>query len=439
MGEMSDTLNRKERIKKTAAVHLRMESNKSLREIMDDFPENLKAMEYFYDKLKWYSDSSGFNPNGKKVIATMCIHVPLELIYAAGAIPVRICSGAYATDTIGAEFLPAKTCPLIKSTLGSLYANTFARNVKPDLIINPTTCDQKKKLPEVVEDIDAEFYTVEVPPTKDSEEARFYWQGAVKKLVLKLEKVTGQRITRSRLRDSIKMVAEAQNQFRRFNENRKTLPVIGGKDAILISNTFFFDDIMSWTAALSRLNDEMEARKIERRAVAAERAPRILLTGSPSIFPNMKLPVLIEKLGGIVVTEEFCSTTRLLYDTVAVDEWYLYDMIPAIADRYLKPGTCPNFTPNSDRFRKLLDNVRQFAVDGVIYQAFAGCQLYELESRKTGRLLSDEGIPMLYIETDYSPEDAGQLSTRIEAFLESIKLKKRKNHSETENVLLRGN
>ena len=35
------------------------------------------------------------------------------------------------------------------------------------------------------------------------------------------------------------------------------------------------------------------------------------------------------------------------------------------------------------------------------------------------------GIPILYIETDYSPDDQGQLSTRIEAFLESLKNRKK--------------
>jgi len=35
--------------------------------------------------------------------------------------------------------------------------------------------------------------------------------------------------------------------------------------------------------------------------------------------------------------------------------------------------------------------------------------------------LEKEGIPLLRIETDYSDEDAGQLKTRIEAFLEMIK------------------
>jgi benzoyl-CoA reductase/2-hydroxyglutaryl-CoA dehydratase subunit BcrC/BadD/HgdB len=39
--------------------------------------------------------------------------------------------------------------------------------------------------------------------------------------------------------------------------------------------------------------------------------------------------------------------------------------------------------------------------------------------------LNKEGIAMLYIETDYSPDDMGQLTTRIEAFLESLKTRKR--------------
>ena len=68
----------------------------------------------------------------------------------------------------------------------------------------------------------------------------------------------------------------------------------------------------------------------------------------------------------------------------------------------------------------------RFAIDGVVYQAYAGCQLYDMEQRIIGKSLMNQEIPMLYIETDYSPEDTGQLSTRIEAFIESIKARKRR-------------
>ncbi len=116
----------------------------------------------------------------------------------------------------------------------------------------------------------------------------------------------------------------------------------------------------------------------------------------------------------------------MLSDTVAVDEWFLYDMVPAIADRYLKPSTCPNFTPNDDRIRKILLAMKDYKVDGVVYQTFTGCQLYDMESRKIGQELEKAGYPVLNVELDYNPKDSGQLTTRLEAFMESIKDNKRK-------------
>ena len=196
--------------------------------------------------------------------------------------------------------------------------------------------------------------------------------------------------------------------------------VLYGKDLFLITNAFLFDDIDRWTDAVTTVNNELEKKKEVGEFVGAKRTPRVLFTGSPPIFPNLKVPLLLEEGGAIVVADEVCSSSRLLYDTVTYDEDNLYDMIPAIADRYLKPSTCPFFTSSADRKRKLINMAERFAVDGVVYQAFSGCQLYEIEQRVIGKALMNEGIPMLYIETDYSPEDTGQLSTRIEAFVESI-------------------
>ncbi|MEN8123947.1 MAG: 2-hydroxyacyl-CoA dehydratase family protein [Bacteroidota bacterium] len=419
-------IDRYNRLKKTSTIHYNMEVNQVLSEIIDDFPDKLAGMEYFYNKFRPLEEGKSLYPKDKKLIASMCIHVPIEIIHALDATAVRICSGAYSADAAGSDFLPAKICPMVKSTLGSIYLDMLPGNANPDLVINPTTCDQKKKIGEMEDEIGKEFYVLEVPPSKDSEEARQYWHRSVKKMVKKLEKVTGNRLTRRKLKNSIKMVSMAQAEFRRFMRLRKNAPVIYGKDALLITNAYFFDDIYNWTKNLTILNDELEERIKQEVNVVGTRAPRILLTGSPSIFPNMRTPILVEKLGGIVVYEEFCSSSRMLSDTVAVDEWFLYDMVPAVADRYLKPSTCPNFTPNDDRIRKILLAMKDYKVDGVVYQTFTGCQLYDMESRKIGQELEKAGYPVLNVELDYNPKDSGQLTTRLEAFMESIKDNKRK-------------
>ncbi len=412
------------RMKKTGSIHFAMEIKKNLAEITDRFPDNPSGMKYFYERYEKFLNGTDRIFENKKVVASMCIHVPLELIYAVGAVPVRICSGAYSMDQIGSEFLPAKTCPMVKSTLGAIYLNILPDNIDPVLIVNPATCDQKKKMGEMGDEMQKPFYFLEVPPTKDSEEARRYWHRVIKKFVKKLESVTGNKITRKSLKKAIKTVALAQSEYRRFNQIRKTAPVIYGKDAIMVTNAYFFDDIERWTQKLSELNDELEKRIADKLFVSKHNTPRVLLTGSPSIFPNMKLPVLIEELGGLIVYEEFCSTSRMIWDTVAVDEWFLYDMIPAVADRYLKPSTCPNFSPNNDRKRKIAKGIEDFKVDGVVYQTFSGCQLYDMESRIIGNYIESLGVPILFIESDYNPDDTGQLMTRLEAFLDSLKIKK---------------
>ena len=49
-----------------------------------------------------------------------------------------------------------------------------------------------------------------------------------------------------------------------------------------------------------------------------------------------------------------------------------------------------------------------------------------MEQRSIAEAMAERGLPMLYVETDYSPDDLGQLSTRVEAFIESIKGRKRR-------------
>lgn len=415
---------REQRMIKTTGIHFNMEWKNALAELRDGFPDAPAGMDYFFGLYEDYRKPVGPSAAGKKIIAFTCVHVPVEIVYALDALPVRICSGAHATDHIGAESLPAKSCPMVKSTLGALTTSLLPHGLTPDLVINTASCDQKKKIGELPGFENTPFYLLEVPSSKDSEEARQYWQRTVKKLVRKLESVTGNRLTRKKLKNAIHKVAKAQKEYRRFNTLRKKAPVIHGKDALMVTNAFFFDDINRWTLKLSKLNDELAERIESRFSVTRPNAPRILLTGSPALFPNVKVPVMIEKLGGWIASEEFCSGSRMLYDTVAVDEWFLYDMVPAVADRYLKPSTCPNFSPNDDRLRKILLEIRENNIDGVVYITLTGCQLYDIESRRVGKALEEAGVHTLFLETDYGPEDLGQLSTRMEAFFDTIKFSK---------------
>lgn len=403
------------------------EASGVLDQVEKDFGGNPAAMQYFYDLFRDVY-CKGIKPHaGRQTVGTLCVHVPNEIIRAAGGVPVRLCDGFYGNEELGGEFMPAKSCSLVKATLGMLKseANPFSDGLQT--IVNPTSCDQKKKAAGMMREMGYGVYDLELPPVKESEEGREYWRRSVRKFTKEIGKVTGQKVTRKALKQNIQQVGKAQYAYHRLNDLRKNLPVpILGKDMFMVTNAYFFDDLERWTAATEALCDEIEARVAAGHNAAGRRSPRIVFTGSPPVFPNLKLPLMIEQADGVIVADETCSANRLLNDMVSVDEWFMYDMVDAVADRYLKSCTCPIFTNNDDRIRRLIELAQTYQADGVVYQAFAGCSVYEMEQRSVGKAMEQAGIPMLYIETDYSPSQSGQLSTRVEAFIESLKARRRK-------------
>ncbi|MBU4057879.1 2-hydroxyacyl-CoA dehydratase family protein, partial [Patescibacteria group bacterium] len=392
---------RKARVSRTAALHLAMESEEMLRRI-EGFPDNPVAMGYFYDLFRSRGKGES-RPSGKgKAVGTLCVQVPEELIRACGARPVRLCSGAQAHESVGAEIMPAKSCPLVKATLGMLESGGQLEDLCG--IVVPTTCDQKRKMASLLASHGYPVHLLEMPPVKDSEGARFYWQESVKELALTLEKWTGVRLNRKSVQAAILERSQASRVFQQLYALQCSQPApLAGKDLLLVANSYFFDDINCWRQAVATLCMELEARVARGQGAGARQAPRILFTGSPPIFPNLKVPVLVEEAGAVIVADELCSSARLLHDQAIIGEGTLADMIPALADRALKPCTCPCLADNRDRERRLLTLADDYQVDGVIYQAFSGCLPYELEQRQIGAGLAQKGVPMLYVETDYSP------------------------------------
>lgn len=405
--------------------HKAMEALKVLETFRYEIKNPLKAMDYFYDLYqRHYCEQQALHPDKVKV-GTMCIQVPYEVIHALGAAPVRLCNGFYTDDEIGSEYMPSKSCPLVKATVGAFATSNFAD--MPDMVVTPTTCDQKTKATAIVEEMGYSVFEMEFPRVKESEESREYWRRSVRKFSKELSTTLKTKLTRQKLKASIKQVGHAQTIYHKLNTLRKQHPApISGNDMFMMTNAFFFDRIENWIEAASALLEETEQRVNAGIGAANMRSPRIVYTGSPPVFPNLKVPLLIEEADGVIVADETCSSNRLFNDMVSVDEWFLYDMVDAVADRYLKGCTCPVFTKNDDRIRRIIELVRSFSADGVVYQAFAGCQVYEMEQRSVLAAMERENIPVLYLESDYSPSHLGQLTTRIEAFIESLKNRKRR-------------
>jgi benzoyl-CoA reductase/2-hydroxyglutaryl-CoA dehydratase subunit BcrC/BadD/HgdB len=402
-------------------------------EKMKMIPNRARAMEYFDQVSDFFGmrekEIRAFKEQGGHVIGFACMLAPVELILAAGAIPIRIDSGFYTPSKIGDRVVPVEVCPVVRSMIGLTMAELYPYLEMCDAIISPNSCDGKTKVCEILTDA-FPMWEMNVPKVKDTPQAKSYWLEQVKEVKHKIEKLTGNKITGKAMRTAIAKTLKATEASRRLQDVRKISPAgISGRDAMLVEQMTFFDDLERWAEKTNLLCDELEANAKKKVCVAPQDTPRILLTGSPMIWPDCwKIPNLIEesKPAGLIVADELCSGDRVYFDPVGVDEGSVGDMLKAIAERYVLPCTCPCFTSekgNQDRIDKLQTMIKDYQVSGVIYHVIRGCHLYAMENKRIKRLCEKENIPVYYLDTEYSREDSGQMKTRVEAFIEMLATK----------------
>ena len=354
----------------------------------------------------------------KKIVGSFCLYVPEEIVIAAGGIPVGLCSGAdWATDKVE-EHLPRATCPLIKSFAGFKLGSVCPYIESSDLVIGENTCDGKKKAYEFMA-TQVNMYTVDIPNVHNAQTLEL-WKGEVRKLAERVEQETGQKITAESLKAAIKLANDKRRALQRLSATRAADPApISGLDSLLTVQAAFMDDAERLTGAINAMADECEQRAADGVGVAPKGAKRILYTGTPMAVPNWKLFNIIEKAGGVVVGEEACTGSRYYKDLVDESGETVDEMLDAIAERYFKIN-CAVFTPNDQRMKDIVQMARDLHADGIVDVALQFCTLYEMESFAVEKAAEEAGIPFMHITTDYAGEDAGQLQTRIEAFLETI-------------------
>lgn len=353
-----------------------------------------------------------------KIIGSFCLYVPEEIVLAAGGIPVGLCSGAdWATDKVE-EHLPRNTCPLIKSFAGFKLGEVCPYIEASDLVVGENTCDGKKKAYEFFA-TQKDMYVVDIPNVH-TDETLEVWKREVKKLAHAIEQECGRKITAESLAEAIRVANAKRRALQRLSATRAADPApISGLDSLLTVQAAFMDDAERLTGAIDAMAEECEQRVAAGTGAAPAGAKRILYTGTPMAVPNWKLFNIIEKAGGVVVGEESCTGSRYYKELVREDGQTVDEMLDAIAERYFGIS-CAIFTPNDQRIEDIVRMARELHADGIIDCSLQFCTLYEMESFTVEKAAEEAGIPCMHITTDYANEDAGQLTTRIEAFLEMI-------------------
>lgn len=354
---------------------------------------------------------------GKKVVGMFCSFVPVELIYAAGALPVGLCAFTEEPIPAAEANLPRNLCPLIKASYGFALTDTCPYFYFSDLVVGETTCDGKKKMFELLNEIKP-TYVMQLPHSRDAA-ALAYWRGQVIAFKEKLESYLGVTITEDDIRDAIRRKNRERIVMRNYLELGKLdpAPMTGYEMGTRIDAGSFSFDLDERCDTIEKRTAEVIAQwESEKKGQKSDR-PRLLVTGCPNAGVRDKIIRAVEELGADVVAFDTCNGIR---DKVELVDESEADVYTALAKKYLNIN-CSVMSPNESRREYIGRMIDEYHVDGVIEIILQSCHTFDVEAFYIKRFTTQEkGIPYLNIETDYSQSDKGQINTRLAAFLETI-------------------
>jgi bzd-type benzoyl-CoA reductase N subunit len=349
--------------------------------------------------------------SGKKVVGYMCTYAPEEIIFAAGAHPLRL-FGSGKNIVMAEGHLQAYCCSLVRGVLEDALSGDL--NFLTGMIF-PHTCDSIQRLSDIWRlNVPAGFHLDVVLPVKlNTSSAREYMIDVLTLFRRDLEKNLNVKITDDDLKRSIVLFNEIRSGLKRVYELKNDYPgIISGKDIYTLIKAAMIMDRNDYLKILQSVVKELE--EVRGRAGKAT-AKRLILSGGICNHPDIYS--VIEHTGGVVVGDDLCTGSRYFEGMIKTD----VDPITAIAERYIQRVNCPaKHQDKNARAENLVKIVRDSKAAGVIFMLLKFCDPHAFDYPCLKEALSKASIPSLLLEVEDQLQAQGQLKTRIEAFLETL-------------------
>lgn len=362
---------------------------------------------------------------GRKVLGYFCTYVPEELVYAAGALPIRVL-GSHEPQGVTERYIGSMYCPYARDVLAQ---GLQGRYDYLDGVAIATTCAHMRVAYSSWEShVPVPYkYFLNMPGKVQAPEAKGYLAGELALFKKSLGEWTGREIGDSALDRAIDVYNASRRLLRQAYELRqKPRPPLSGAEAMA-------------TVLSSMLTDKAEHNRLlenvlrELPAEGKRDGVRLMLIGSEN--DDVEMVELAESLGGLVVVDEHCTGSRYFWNEVTVPSpsaeakgegasagaRCVVPLLDAIAARYLDRPPCPIRDYEARRrWPHIARLVQDFGVQGAIIVQQKFCDPHEFDIPPLMVFLREKlNVPSLFLETDVTIP-AGQFRTRIEAFLETF-------------------
>jgi bcr-type benzoyl-CoA reductase subunit C len=355
---------------------------------------------------------------GKKVIGYLTALGPVEIMTAAGVVPFRMKGNVSEAITKGDAYMETIVCPFVRNVFDAAVKGKYDFL---DGLVLPHQCDSIDRTTDVWSDNLKlpYFHFLNVPHVTDGPSVEFL-KGILRIFIGTLEKFTGKKISDDALARAVKAHNENRRLMRDLYALRKSNPpLISGPEMMKVLVAAMSLPVEESSALIESVTKEVQ----QRVPGVAGNKKRIMLIGDQ--IDDVAIVDAIEGTGALLVMDDLSIGSKMYFTDTDVTA----DPVQGIAERYLRKVKIPTtyvgegdtYEENLEaRFGHLKKYVTDFKIEGAILFIYKYCDPYGFDVPVMKSYFESMGVPVLYLEDEYSTSSLPRTKTRIEAFLEMI-------------------
>ena len=362
---------------------------------------------------------------GLKCVATVCENVPEPLLNLPGCFSVRIRAPKTGSMEMGTYYLTSFLCEYTRALLERAIEGGYGYTdcmIAPDGCSMINRCVENMELLKVMKKNNYFFDYMEIPMKHDENGLNLYVLQCKNHILKPLNKNFGIDISDEAIRKAVEQHNKVCSLIRQIGDFRKEEnPRITGYEYHIITMATYVAPKDKLIPLLEETLEELKNRQPDEKN---KFRARVVLVGSE--IDDVDVVKLIEECGAYVCADRFCYGSLPGRDIIELND--KEDALTQVCRAYISRGQCPRYM-NQDKIqqrRKYVDSIaKEYKADGIIYQQMKFCDPWAYERMVGTKVLRDEvGYPVLSVDRPYAIGNSGQMKTRVQAFVESIEIKK---------------
>lgn len=390
---------------------------------------DLKHLNYFENLLQEANNKliGQAKKDGKICVAYVCENTPEPLMNLGNAFGIRLHAPNTGSMDIATYYMTSFLCETSRALLERAIEGGFNF---ADCVIAPDGCTMINRCVENMELLqtmgagnDKFFHEfMEIPLKADD--------NGVELLILQCKnhilKPLNERYGIDISDEAIRKAVEAHNRVCRViteigNFRKEKKPRITGYEFHILTLATY---VMPQYLIIDKLEETLKELKT-REPEDKEYRARIAVVGSE--VDDSGFIKLIEETGAYVCADRFCFGS--LPGRMEIELNDEEDALTQVCRHYVYNGHCPrmfNMEKVYGRKAYVNDIAKEYGADGIIYEQIKFCDPWAYERLLGSTMLrEDYNYPVLSVDRPYNiSSSVGQMRTRVQAFVESIEIKK---------------